>query len=184
MIHDTLLFKRFEKLITTTVRSPYCEIYRLINLCVRSTYVPRNMRWIWVGFIARLHIGHFLRVLIVSRMHGPQNKWPHIVDMISSKPYESKQMGHFIVPGRTGDSCCGGALLAAAGAAAPAAWSVALFGWANEVSGMSHKSIVAIVRKRCSRRDSFTKITSSSDLTIGRIVLTFASSMSTTLSTI
>lgn len=115
-------------------------------------------------------------------MHGSQNKWPHIVERISSNPKTSKQIGHFAVPGRFGDT-----LFVDCDAAAPVGTADVdcsePLECVNDVSGVSHKSIVAIVRNRCDARDSVTKITSSSSsFTIGRTVLLFVSSMSTTLS--
>lgn len=123
-------------------------------------------------------MGHFLFVLIAFRMHGSQYKWPHMVESILSMAKTSKHIGHLNVPGRIGD----GSLAVSFDDAVDFIFSLS---FENDVSGMSHKSIVATVRNTEEPRDSVTKITSSSSsLTIGRTSLMDVSSMSTTLSVI
>lgn len=116
-----------------------------------------KMRWSWFCLRPRLHIGHFLRDLMTLLMHGAQNRWPHIVDRISSIVNISKQIGHFVLPIV---AFCGDGSFAGAAAAV-----VVGGGDGDGVAGfgLSHKSIVPSIR--CGWRDSVTKITSSSSST-------------------
>lgn len=139
----------------------------------------RKMRWTWFGLRPRLHIGHFLRVLMTFRMHGSQNRWPHIVDRISFIVNISKQMGHFVIPMRFPFDLSGEIWTWAGGLSMP---RLVLRVLENELSGVSHRSIVAMVLS-CGRFSVTNMTSSSSSRIIGRTVATeFESSINTMLS--
>lgn len=171
---DSWTDTRFNKIITKRKGIKNCQSFEFVlflflflsfTLTLNYEFWSIKMRWTWFCLRLRLHIGHFLRVLMTPWMHGAQNKWPHIVDMIWSIVNISKQIGHFVEP--IVDFCGVVWLLHDFFAdGGPSTDGVVFCGL---LSKLSHKSMVASVRYGW--RTSVTKITSSSSFgPIGLIV--------------
>lgn len=170
LIQPTTYLLNVDRIISSNekTRTKNCQMYFHIiffhfslNAFLTSNYKfgSMNRRWTWFCLRPRLHIGHFFRVLMTPWMHGPQNKWPHIVDRIWSMVNMSKQIGHLVVPSVDfcGDLLLWHAFFAGDGSQSALSDAVVFLGLPSK---LSHKSMVASVRYGC--RTSVMKITSSS----------------------